>query len=108
MTALLSQPKARTLGMVLERNAMLAAAFSVPSELADEDIMLSVTLRPGSALTVQELDSWLSQRLPPFAVPRYFLASMPVTETGKIRKYELRTAGATRSAYDARALRGAS
>jgi crotonobetaine/carnitine-CoA ligase len=101
MTALPSQPKARTLGMVLERNAMLAAAFSVPSELADEDIMLSVTLRPGSALTVQELDSWLSQRLPPFAVP-------PVTETGKIRKYELRTAGATRSAYDARALRGAS
>lgn len=85
-------------------DVVLAAAFGVPSELADDDIMLAVAIRPDSALTAGKLRTWLSTRLPQFAVPRYLdlAASLPVTPTGKVDKQRLRARGVTETTDDAR------
>ena len=41
--------------------------------------------------------------MPYFAVPRYldFVAALPVTENGKVRKFKLREQGVTASSFDA-------
>jgi carnitine-CoA ligase len=89
---------------------LLAAAFGVASELADEDIMLAVAVVPGATLTAVDLREWMAARLPPFAVPRYIdlRPSLPLTDTGKIRKFELRAEGRTPSTDDARSPKGSS
>lgn len=80
-----------------------AAAFGVPSELAEEEVMAAVVLRPGVDLDHRELVAFCEDRLPYFAVPRYydFRASLPKTETEKVRKGALREEGVTDTTRDA-------
>jgi len=81
-----------------------AAAFPVPSELAEDEVMVAVTVRPGRALDPADLVRHCAGELPPFAVPRYveIMASLPLTETGKVRKAALRERGVTPATWDGR------
>jgi carnitine-CoA ligase len=83
----------------------LAAAFGVPSELAEEEVMLVVVRQPGALLTESGLRDRLSRDLPPFAVPRFleFVDEIPMTPTGKVEKYRLRARGVGERTFDARA-----
>jgi crotonobetaine/carnitine-CoA ligase len=71
------------------------AAIGVPSELEDEDVKLSVVLRPGAGLAPDELVAYCEERLPRSMVPRYieFIDALPRTPTDKVAKYRLRAEG---------------
>jgi len=71
------------------------AAIGVPSELEEEEVKLAVVLRPGAALSENELAAHCRAKLPSFMVPRYleFVDALPRTPTDKIAKHELRAVG---------------
>jgi crotonobetaine/carnitine-CoA ligase len=85
----------------------LAAAFGVPSELVEEELMIAVVRQPGALVSAAELREWALVRLPRFAVPRFidFRTDLPMTPTGKVEKYKLKTAGITPTTDDVRATR---
>lgn len=87
----------------------IAAAFGVPSELIEEELMVTVVPRPGVELDPRVVRSWCADRLPRHAVPRYveLLEALPMTPTGKIEKYKLRDRGVTPTTDDLRATREA-
>jgi crotonobetaine/carnitine-CoA ligase len=78
------------------------AAFAVPAELAEDEVMIAVVPRAGHNLDPADLLDHCARDLPYFAVPRYvdIVAELPVTETGKIAKAELRRRGVTKSTVD--------
>ncbi|HEX6469341.1 MAG TPA: AMP-binding protein [Streptosporangiaceae bacterium] len=71
------------------------AAIGVPSELEDEDVKITVVLRPGAPLEPAELVDYCRERLPRSMVPRYveFVDALPRTPTDKVAKYRLRAEG---------------
>lgn len=68
-----------------------AAVYAVPSELAEDDIMASITLVEGKELKESGLIEYLKENLPKFAVPRYvkIVPELPKTETHRVKKKEL-------------------
>ena len=68
-----------------------AAVYAVPSELAEDDIMASITLVEGMTLKESDLIEYLKENLPKFAVPRYvkIVPELPKTETHRVKKKEL-------------------
>jgi crotonobetaine/carnitine-CoA ligase len=80
----------------------MAAVFPARSELAEDEVMAAIVTRPGAAIPPVELMQFCATRLPYFAVPRFvdFVADLPRTENGKVRKYELRERGVTASTWD--------
>jgi carnitine-CoA ligase len=68
-----------------------AAVIGVPSELSEEEIKAFVAVGEGADITMTELRDFVSERLAPFKVPRYFeiVAELPHTPTGRIAKREL-------------------
>jgi crotonobetaine/carnitine-CoA ligase len=79
-----------------------AAAFPIPSELGEDDVMAAIVLEPGQALTPEELIEHCRPLLPYFAVPRYveLVSELPLTENGKVRKQVLRERGLTPATWD--------
>lgn len=83
-----------------------AAAFAVPSELTEEEVMAVVVRRPGSAVTEGTLSEFCRPRLARFAIPRFieFVDALPTTENGKVQKYKLRDRGVTSGTWDREAV----
>jgi len=79
-----------------------AAAFPVPSERAEDEVMVAVVPRPGHLLNARDLVWHCAGELPAFAVPRYVdtVPELPLTETGKVRKAVLRERGVTTTTWD--------
>lgn len=77
----------------IQRNASVleAAVYAVPSELAEDDIMASITLVEGMTLKETDLIEYLKENLPKFAVPRYvrIVPELPMTETHRVKKKDL-------------------
>ena len=82
------------------------AAVGVRSEeLASEDeLMLFVVAKPGTALEPLELARFINANAPYFFVPRYIevVDSLPYTPTNKVQKYKLRERGVQGSTWDAK------
>jgi crotonobetaine/carnitine-CoA ligase len=89
---------------VLAGNAAVAAVavFPVPSDLAEDEVMAAIILKPGQAIGPEELLQYCEPRLPHYALPRYldFVETLPTTENGKVRKTELRSQGVTPTTWD--------
>jgi fatty-acyl-CoA synthase len=65
--------------------------IAVPDEKWGEVPKAFVTLRPGAALTVEELIAHCRTKLASFKIPRQIqLGPLPKTSTGKIQKFLLR------------------
>jgi carnitine-CoA ligase len=79
-----------------------AAVFPVQSELAEDEVMTAVVLRPGQSLDPVALLDHCGPRMPYFAVPRYveFVDDLPRTENGKVQKFRLRERGITPATFD--------
>ncbi|MET7463730.1 AMP-binding protein [Nonomuraea sp. NPDC005501] len=79
-----------------------AAAVGVPSELTEEDVKACVVLRPGAALTAEDLVEHCARTAARHMVPRYveFLPDLPKTPTQKIEKFRLRQRGITPQTHD--------
>jgi fatty-acyl-CoA synthase len=70
----------------------------LPDERFGEEICAWVRLRPGSALTDEQLKEYCRGRIAHYKVPRYvvFVDEYPTTVTGKVQKYRLRELGVDR------------
>ena len=79
-----------------------AAAFPVPSELGEDEVMVAIVLEPGHELSPEELIEHCRPRLARFALPRYvdFVDELPLTENGKVRKQVLRAQGVGARTWD--------
>ncbi|GAC50376.1 putative acid--CoA ligase [Gordonia aichiensis NBRC 108223] len=78
----------------------LVAAFPVPSDMAEDEVMIAIVAE--KELTPEKVILHCTQHLARFAVPRYvdFVTTMPTTSNGKIRKAALRERGLTESTWD--------
>ncbi len=80
------------------------AAYAVPSELAEDEIMVTVACVEGKQVDPASLPEFLRTHLAKFAVPRFYrvIPEMPKTETHRIIKKELESLGVTDDTYDAK------
>jgi carnitine-CoA ligase len=79
-----------------------AAAFPVHSELAEDEVMVAIVPRDGHLSTPAVLGEYCRGRMPAFAVPRFIelLTALPMTENGKVQKFQLRERGVTAATWD--------
>jgi len=79
-----------------------AAAYGVPSELTEDDVMVAVVLRPAAVVHPSELTDFCAQRMARHMVPRYvdFVDDLPRTPTAKVVKEALRSRGVTPTTWD--------
>jgi crotonobetaine/carnitine-CoA ligase len=79
-----------------------AAAFGVPSELSEEDVMVAVVARPGHTVEPAALVAFCSNSMAGYMVPRYIevLDALPMTPTEKVEKYKLIERGVTAATWD--------
>jgi carnitine-CoA ligase len=73
-----------------------ACAVGVPSPLGEEDVKVVVVPLEGHDLDPAQLRAWCENRMAAFMVPRYVevLPALPLADTGKVMKEELRGVGA--------------
>ena len=76
--------------------------YPLPSELGEDEVAAAVQLEPGHSLEPVEVVQHCEGQVAYFAVPRFvrFVAEMPLTENGKIKKVALREAGKTSDTWD--------
>lgn len=79
-----------------------SAAYGVPSELSEEEVMIAVVPRPGHIVKIEELLEHCVDNLAHFAVPRYvrFMDELPKTPSQRIEKYRMRAEGVTEETWD--------
>jgi crotonobetaine/carnitine-CoA ligase len=78
---------------------------AVPSQLTEDDLKITATLKEGASLTEEGLFRWAIDQLPYFALPRYieFRTELPRSPVGRVLKRELREEGVTAATWDAEA-----
>ena len=66
--------------------------IGVPDKQYGEEIMACVVLKPGEAMTEEELKDYVASHMAKHKVPRYvdFVDSFPMNAAGKILKYKMR------------------
>jgi crotonobetaine/carnitine-CoA ligase len=91
----------QTYGAVLE-----CAAYAVPSELTEEEVMIAVVPREGEVIDPADLLAHCIEAIPRFAVPRYvrIVDELPKTPSQRIQKFKLRADGITPDTVDREAL----
>ncbi|MGZ9981364.1 AMP-binding protein [Bordetella bronchiseptica] len=69
-----------------------AAVYPVRGDLPEDEVGASVLLRPGSALSYQDLTRYCVENMSYYMVPRFleFVDALPLTESGKIEKFKLK------------------
>jgi crotonobetaine/carnitine-CoA ligase len=74
-----------------------SAAYAIPSELAEDDIMIAVQAKEGATLKPEQLYRFLQEKLARFAWPKYIrvVKELPKTETHRIIKHLLKQEGVT-------------
>jgi crotonobetaine/carnitine-CoA ligase len=90
--------------VILQHSAILeCAVYAVPSEMTEDEIMVSLRLVEGKSIAPKELVAFLQDKLAKYAIPRYIriVDDFPRTETFRIRKNELKEVGVTKDTYDA-------
>jgi carnitine-CoA ligase len=79
-----------------------SAAHAVPSELSEDEIKLVVILKPGQAVTPEEILDFCQGKMAYYAIPRYveFRGSLPKTGTHRIEYSVLKQEGITLRTWD--------
>ena len=78
------------------------AAFGVPSELGEDEVMAIVVPIEGRAIEPGRLRAFLEGRLPAYALPRFveIADQLPKTSTHRVQKGELARRGVTARTWD--------
>jgi crotonobetaine/carnitine-CoA ligase len=81
------------------------AVHAVPSQLTEDDLKITATVREDAHVTEEELFRWCVDELPYFALPRYIelRAELPRSPVGRVLKRELRDEPPTDAWWDAEA-----
>ena len=79
-----------------------AAAYGVPSDLTEEDVMIAVVARPGETVDPRELTDFCAASMARHMIPRYVdvLDELPRTPTEKIEKRTLIERGVSVTTWD--------
>ena len=79
-----------------------AAVYPVKSDMAEDEVMAAIVVRPGARLPEVELMKFCETRMAYFAVPRYveYVEQLPATDNGKVQKFKLRERGITPNTWD--------
>jgi len=83
-------------------NVVEVAAYAVPSELGEDEVMVAIVRRPNTSLSGADLVSHCSLRMADFSVPRYvrFVESLPRNPSDRVQKYLLRDDAVTADTWD--------
>ncbi|MBH2074482.1 MULTISPECIES: AMP-binding protein [unclassified Pseudomonas] len=78
------------------------AAHAVLSDLGEDELKVTITLKPGNALSEEDLCRWAADQMPYYAVPRYieYRSALPKSPLGRIYKFQLRDEGVTATTWD--------
>lgn len=78
------------------------AAYAVPAEITEDEVMIAVVARPGQAVDPAELFRFCVETMPRFTVPRYLrlLDELPKTPSGRVQKFRLRAEGVAPGSAD--------
>ncbi len=78
------------------------AVYPVRSEHGEDEVMVSLVLKPERKVEPAAIIAFLEPRMPRFMVPRFIdiVETLPKTPTGKVRKHLLRDAGITVASFD--------
>jgi len=79
-----------------------SAAYAIPSELGEDEVMVAVMLQPGAELDPLDLIQYCEAHMAYFMVPRYvrIVDAFPKTGTERTMKYQLKSQGVTRDTWD--------
>ena len=79
-----------------------SAAYGVPSDVGEDDVMVAVVPRPGVEFDVEALLAHCERQLAYFAVPRYvrLVDALPKTPSQRVQKFVLREQGVTPDTFD--------
>jgi crotonobetaine/carnitine-CoA ligase len=69
---------------------------------AEDEVKATIVLKEDAIITYEELCGWCADRVPYFAVPRFFefRSDLPRSPVGRILKYQLRDEGKTAQTWD--------
>ncbi len=72
-----------------------SAAYAVPSDLGEDEVKVSIVLRPDTKLSPEQLIDFCRDRMAYYAVPRYveFIDDLPKTGTQRIQYAALKQGG---------------
>lgn len=79
-----------------------AAAYAVPSDLGEDEVMVAVAPVDGGKIDPTALIKFLAEHMSYFMIPRYVrvLKELPKTPTAKVMKHVLRNEGITTDTWD--------
>ncbi|MFQ6079215.1 MAG: AMP-binding protein, partial [Thermodesulfobacteriota bacterium] len=79
-----------------------SAAIGVKSDMAEDEVMICVSLKPGESVTPEALLDYAQERMAYFMVPRYvrIMDQLPKTPPEKTQKATLREQGVTADTWD--------
>lgn len=79
-----------------------AAAYGVPSDLSEDDVMICVAPVEGQSIDPEDLTRFLIERMAYFMVPRYIriMDELPKTPSAKVLKHLLRDEAITDDTWD--------
>ena len=79
-----------------------AAAYGVPSDLGEDEVMVAIVREAGVELDLEALVEHCRERLAYFAVPRFIRVcdALPKTPTQRVQKFRLREEGITPDTID--------
>jgi crotonobetaine/carnitine-CoA ligase len=86
----------------LHDKVLESAAYGVKSELGEDEVMVSVVLKPGEKMTPEELLDFCQGKMAYFMIPRYidFVEKLPKSEVHRVMKRFLKERGVTETTYD--------
>ena len=78
------------------------AAFGVPSELGEDEVMIRVEPKKGVTLDIKDLMKFCAEKMAYFMVPRYVdvVDEVPQTGTLRVMKAEMKKTGVTERTWD--------
>jgi len=78
------------------------AAFGVPSDLGEDEVMIWLKPRPGTQLDLQDIIKHCKQNMAYFMIPRFIdmVDHIPRTETLRIQKKEMKARGVSDCTWD--------
>jgi crotonobetaine/carnitine-CoA ligase len=78
------------------------AVHAIAQQNGEDEIKATIVLKPGAETSARELCLWAIDKLPYFAVPRYFeiRSELVKNPTGRVLKFQLREEGVTSTTWD--------
>jgi crotonobetaine/carnitine-CoA ligase len=83
-----------------------SAAYAIPSELGEDDVMVAIVPQPGTQPAPEDLMAHCEAHMAYFMIPRYvrFVEAFPKTGTERTMKYQLKANGVTPDTWDREAV----